>query len=1289
MSQVAATQIPKPRDEQAFERASVVLFKGLLNDPNVQTNGRRGQGQKGVDIFGFRNQDAAHPVGVQCKLKGPDAVLTEREVRDEVEEALKFVPLLREYTIVTTAPDDAKLQRIARELTIEAADGGRQIAINVWGWQTLEQRINEHGPAMQAFDPSYGPFAKQQSAQIDKIFDQQSIVAAELGQVSQQITGIVTASNLPGGSTVVQNALEAALDAEIDQYRDVLNGGKSKTALGLYDALLSRIRNSASGRILFRVKANIGHCHLLLGDNVRAAHWLAEAFAHAPAEPKAIANKALSMLLLEKYREAYEYGLNELKIDPANQWLANYVVQAVTRCPDLDDPLSKIPEPLRELDDVQAAYVDFLRHRNRTPDWWTAARKASAAHPDHKMLWQHKAEADLDEVGQSPEFQRGSRLSPDTRAKIEGAAKILLARWDQRRLSESPAQPDGVVACCNLLAAYFALGETAAALAVAKQAILLVPDDKNLLERAAIAALEAHDYGLTETLLPKLTESSNATLVRFQFYAHTNNWPKLIEVAKQSELVLEHERVPMTTMGRLAALMSAGGKRQDQHDELKRILEAANGNVRAYVLVSEFATRLGHQDVGDEAYNRALTTVEKEAHLFGRQMLARLASRRGDWRAVVRLLDGHIDTYADSDELSLLATAFVNENPTRRRALSFFKELDPSIRNQPHYAIAYGLLESKRGDLAAAEKALEEVLSTDPKNLTALRNLFAVYLRQERSDRVQLIQARIRDLDLKTLEGSAQDKLALTHILRDVGEGKRALEWAYEIVQSNRNDPDLALGYFGLIIAHGDAIEIPKTTEVAVDAWVKLKNNLGEQQNVLIENGPDRPADGFYSPSHPFIAPALGLKVGESFTHARQFGKPETWTILEIKHKYLHALHDIMDTFNVRFPEAKGLHRVTTEGEDISPILDEVKTHSERSRAIADLYLEKKIPLAFIAAMTHTEVIKFASGITQFGREITTCYGNEAERSAAESLVVSHANKGAVLDCYAAWTAEAIGILPALQKLFGTLFVPRSAIDELSAIQHEFGGAPGRMMTMEYHDGQYFREEMTAMQVDARGKAFAERRRTIEQYCEIVPVDVPDGASDLACGLIEQSGSHVLDAAFLAFEKDTLLLCEDLYFRQIALQACRAKGTYLQAAVTVAAAKGIIDSPALANATVGLASLRHAHVALSPATLFEVAKQDNTDRQQKYGAVAEFIGTESAEINSHVRVTIVFLIQVWDLAITDNVKRACSGIMIERLLRFRKTDYLQIIGAIRSQLAGHRRASEYLESWIKGHFIDI
>ncbi len=125
MSLLAATQIPKPADEQAFERASVVLWRGLLDDRSVQRNGRRGQRQNGVDLFGIRDGDADWHVGIQCKVKSEGHALSEDEVRSEVKKALTFKPPLQEYYIITTAPDDVAMQELAREI-YEGACGVRQ-----------------------------------------------------------------------------------------------------------------------------------------------------------------------------------------------------------------------------------------------------------------------------------------------------------------------------------------------------------------------------------------------------------------------------------------------------------------------------------------------------------------------------------------------------------------------------------------------------------------------------------------------------------------------------------------------------------------------------------------------------------------------------------------------------------------------------------------------------------------------------------------------------------------------------------------------------------------------------------------------------------------------------------------------------------------------------------------------------------------------------------------------------------------------------------------------------------
>ena len=136
MSMLAATQISKPADEQAFERASVVLWRGLLNDPSVQRNGRRGQRQNGVDLFGIRDGNADWHVGIQCKLKSEGHYLSEDEVRSEVRKALTFKPALMEYYVITTSPDDVAIQELAREITRELAKTCKVMRVFVWAGES-------------------------------------------------------------------------------------------------------------------------------------------------------------------------------------------------------------------------------------------------------------------------------------------------------------------------------------------------------------------------------------------------------------------------------------------------------------------------------------------------------------------------------------------------------------------------------------------------------------------------------------------------------------------------------------------------------------------------------------------------------------------------------------------------------------------------------------------------------------------------------------------------------------------------------------------------------------------------------------------------------------------------------------------------------------------------------------------------------------------------------------------------------------------------------------------------
>jgi hypothetical protein len=172
-----ATQIRKPENETEFEKNTGVLFRALLNDPNVQRLGRRGQAQHGIDLIGHRNGDANQPVGVQCKLKGGNKKLLASEVKTEVRKALKFKPALIEYFIVTTAPNDTKLTALSAELSKQQADKGRKVLIEVWGWETLKDRINEHESAKDAFDPGFSPSIQHQREQLEAVINDQGRLA--------------------------------------------------------------------------------------------------------------------------------------------------------------------------------------------------------------------------------------------------------------------------------------------------------------------------------------------------------------------------------------------------------------------------------------------------------------------------------------------------------------------------------------------------------------------------------------------------------------------------------------------------------------------------------------------------------------------------------------------------------------------------------------------------------------------------------------------------------------------------------------------------------------------------------------------------------------------------------------------------------------------------------------------------------------------------------------------------------------------------------------------------------
>ena len=132
-------RLPQPDTWQEFEIICHQLWKDIWGDVNAQRNGRAGQKQNGVDVYGtplYTSKLAA----VQCKDK--DALLgsplTEHELLAEATKAMGFKPVINSFSLATTAARDQAIQEAVRDINIRKA---YPFEVSVWSWSDIAEEI--------------------------------------------------------------------------------------------------------------------------------------------------------------------------------------------------------------------------------------------------------------------------------------------------------------------------------------------------------------------------------------------------------------------------------------------------------------------------------------------------------------------------------------------------------------------------------------------------------------------------------------------------------------------------------------------------------------------------------------------------------------------------------------------------------------------------------------------------------------------------------------------------------------------------------------------------------------------------------------------------------------------------------------------------------------------------------------------------------------------------------------------------------------------------------------------
>ena len=1004
-----------------------------------------------------------------------------------------------------------------------------------------------------------------------------------------------------------------------------------------------------------------------------------------PSNPKAIANKALALFIQDDWTTLKAFAETQLSEFPDNAMLAACYIQGMVADETVTDPLAHVPEAVRGAPEVVEAHVRWLMDRGGHGAWWDAAIAAHDAHPNNDALNELYASALLERVLDRAGILYDRVLSEDERADVETTISIYEARWPQIRDGARHVRSELLSIPLNLMAAYRLQNQGEKAIEVGTEAIERFPSNAEVKESTAAALIEQGEVARALSLVSELAPNHKTVMMRFNVAMATEDWHTV------SALIDSHwETFPEEVRGLASAARVLANVESAPAEERQAILKAAQDtfqrDTRASILLAQGARKHGFADLASTYFTAAQSAFERGDNGFvSRLSIANEAIARGEPKPAADMLAGHLPLDHDSAELRLLAQALVCDYPIRDRAVRFFEDLAPEVRSLPVFQSFEGVLLINRGlpkDAVGFFKAAFEQQPSIDNLMSLIKAYFGI------GDR-DAMEALLQRDDIDTLPGSPLARIEFCHVLLDFGEGARAFELGYQALIDGLENADVVRRFFGLVIKPSPHRPDNFDGAVAPGVWVRLKPSKGEAYETLVGEAADRPWGEKADPSNAFVTKALGLKVGDTFEQVNAIGVTETWTVAELKPRWLQAFHHLSRNFGQRFPGAEGFASVHIAKGDIEPVLEQVRRHSNALRLQADLYLVDKLPIAFVVGNRLGGSIAFAQYLISIGEGVRVCSGTADEQAEALAIIEGNDRSGAVLDAFTAWYAAELGVFPVLKGQLGSLAIPANELGRLQEMLDDpVGEADKETMSLTYQDGQYIRHIMTPEDRARQLEQIKSRLSAIKEACTVEPVVIPDDISDLGETLLSHPSGDAVVPAVIAGQ-DRLLLCEDMLMRQLAGKAFGTKGIWLQVVLLSALQAETMTLKDYSDALVQLAAHRHDDVSISTSVLLSVFERDTSSELLQLQALCGYIGTKTAEPVSHKRLAADFINAIWaDSAPNDlKVQTATNLVLCALLLRNRGEEWANWAASLVLELSKAPRI--YFTSWCQEHSLSI
>ncbi len=1194
--------LPPPKNWQDFQDLCHALWGHEWNCPTIQKNGRLGQTQKGVDIFGQPNGGLGFRA-IQCKVKSRDAVgnpeLSESEVRAEVDEALKFTPPLEGLIVATTAPQDAKIQAFARRLTEQNARAGL-FSVDVLSWPEIVARLVKYDDLLERFYPGASVRWTMMVGQVAETHAAAQRTNATLEMQQDDLKQILSfVSRLDAD----RQGIDEFVNRQIDQCRELMNEHKPMTAIRILEELLAKSDAQINDKARFRILTNVGTAKLLLNDIDGTGDAFVLAWNYAKGDEKADSNRAFGLLLKNKVDDARAAAIEAGNCHANSGKPIAVLIACAIHDKSLTDPLTLVPSSLLDNPDVMFAVAGayrFLKRGEEAVQWAEKVYQAEASLKNRRF----RAEALLTRL-EVPSVTVGGQLTPQQKGDLETATQDLETCWNELRTTEE-ARGDPSLAA-TLISCHMLGGNMERAAAICTEVLSIVPDFEPVLRQAATIAIHSQELGKA-----------------LDFARRLRHLPERgIMIAETLEMLKRFDEARIAFEEIVANPPDDKIKRYAVEGRIR--LEAIINDTSSAILMSETIGRQFPNDVGlislsaemylkNDNTSKALDClhdaagkVTHDTPYHHRVILAQLLRRVGENSLAVKSYRSVVNTNYDSPLLRQMIGCMY-DGDLRGELHSLFAELNRDIMLIPFYSRMKALSLDGIGRRQEAFDHLVLHLSENTDDIPA--RLHWIQLAEDLGHTKQLRTFLEQSADLPG--ASAYERMALAQCLKRHGLVEEGLKLGYEVLRRSRDQADINLGFVGLMLQRP---QVPLDAAI-VDVDMSFKLEDGRMFVIEASDILDRMHE--VKPDHPLAKSALGAKVGDEIVVAVNPYQQQKAKVVDLMHKYVRAHVEILESFQLNFPGHTGLMAFSL-GSDAVPQTDAVvaalEDQAEAVAAALAMY-SKGVAICLVASLLGHHPIRVWQEMVHARNERVRCSrGTDQERTVARTLL--HSSSGFVVDPLTLFVLHVLGVADCLSMFNVPVGVTTTTIESLVSFrsqlkEHEKEG----LKTLGEHAGKLIANVVPADLVTEEIHRIDRILEWVDRHCDRVDAVGDLDLSGEAREAVKSVDPAFMDTARAAMYSGRLIVADDLNYRDLLKSIGVTRSVGVEDLVRSAVKIGKLDYNSMATALENMILANYDHVSLDFGMLRRAAERDGWALTPRLKRLLAELGKADVDLSS-------------------------------------------------------------------------